>query len=142
MKKPIWIITALIIVVAICAFLLPFDKDFDGKELWENATYTQDTALGDGERYFNLIVTAGEKSISLRILTDKNTVGDALKGVKLIDGEEGPYGIYIKSVNGILADYDVDKSYWAFSKDGVSLSTGADATAFENNDTFELVYTK
>jgi len=142
MKKPIWIIAALIIVVVICAFLIPSNRDFDGKELWENAAYTQDTALGDGERYFNLVVTAGEKSVTFGILTDRNTVGDALKDVKLIDGEEGPYGIYIKKVNGILADYDIDKSYWTFSKDGVSLSTGADDTAFENNDTFELVYTK
>ena len=60
----------------------------------------------------------------------------------LIEGENGAYGIYIKTVNGILADYDIDQSYWAVSKNGEAATTGVDGISFLDGEHYELVYTK
>ena len=60
----------------------------------------------------------------------------------LLEGDEGPYGLYVKKVNGITADYDVDQSYWGFYKNGEYMMTGIDMTEFADGEHYELVYTK
>ena len=87
------------------------------------------TELGQGATTIYLDVTdkAGTTT-RFTVHTDKPTVGEALQTVGLIDGEEGPYGLYVKSVNGITADYDADQTYWAFYINGEMAPTGADST--------------
>ena len=60
----------------------------------------------------------------------------------MIEGEMGAYGMYIKSVNGVQADYDVDQAYWAVYQDGEYLMTGVDSTEVSDGAHYELVYTK
>ena len=62
------------------------------------------------------------------VQTNEKTVGEALQKLGVIDGEEGDYGLYIKTVNGITADYNKDGVYWAFYVDGEYAMTGADMT--------------
>ncbi|MBQ7660763.1 MAG: DUF4430 domain-containing protein, partial [Clostridia bacterium] len=65
---------------------------------------------------------------SFTVHTDKSTVGEALVDAGLIAGDMGPYGLYVKSVNGVRADYDKDGCYWAFYIDGEMAMQGVDAT--------------
>ena len=77
------------------------------------------------------------------IKTDpENNLRKALEAESLIAGDEGPYGLYIKVVDGITADYDVDRSWWGLYKDGEMLMTGVDSTPIADGDHFELVYSK
>ena len=62
--------------------------------------------------------------------------------MRIITGEMGPYGMYIKTVNGILADYDVDQTYWAFYVDGEYALSGVDTTPIEAGRVYSLVLTK
>ncbi len=110
--------------------------------VWDNATYTEDTALGEGSKILKIVVKAQEKEITFTIATDAEMVGEALLENGLIAGEESEYGIYIKEVNGMTADYDVDQSYWGFYQNGEYMMTGVDQTAFADGDQYELVYTK
>ncbi len=110
--------------------------------LWKSATYTEDVTLGEGSTSIDVEVKAGEKAITITINTDADNLEDALLGAQLVEGEEGAYGLYIKTVNGILADYDVDQSYWAMYKDSEYLTASAKETAISSGDCFELVYTK
>ena len=54
----------------------------------------------------------------------------------------GEYGLYIKKVNGILADYSVDMSYWSFYINGEMASTGVDGAKIDETAVYSLVYTK
>ncbi len=110
--------------------------------LWENAVYLEDTSFGNGQKAVAVEVKAGEKSITFTIYTDAKFLGEALFAHELIDGEMGQFGMYIKSVNGITADYDVDQSYWGFFKNGEYMMTGVDATPIADGEHYELVYTK
>jgi hypothetical protein len=65
----------------------------------------------------------------------------ALENAGLISGEEGAYGLYVKVVDGVTADYDVDGSYWSLTKNGV-LCSGVDSTEIADGDHFEFTYTK
>lgn len=127
----------LIIAIFLCACSSPSEVD-----LWENATYTEDTVLGNGSKTITVEVTAKEKSITFTIKTDKETVGDALKEHNLISGEEGAYGLYVKKVNGIEADYSKTKSYWAFCESGKSMLTGVDGAKLKDGNSYGLIWTK
>jgi len=110
-------------------------------DVWANAVYTDDTELGNGSEKLEVEVRAEEKSVVFTIHTNKKTVGEALLEHNLISGENGAYGMYVKEVNGIIADYDVNQCYWSFSRNGEYLQTGVDRTEFESGEHFELVYT-
>ena len=78
--------------------------------LWANATYVQDTEFGEGAKTTVVEVNVNNQVVKFTIHTDKDTVGAALLEHDLIAGEDGAYGLYIKVVNGITADYDIDQS--------------------------------
>jgi len=87
------------------------------------------TVLGEGETEFMFTVTdADGNEKQFEIHTDKTVVGEALMEVGLLEGEDGPYGLYVKKVDGIEADYDKDGTYWAFYIDGEYAMTGVDVT--------------
>ena len=82
---------------------------------------------------------------NFRITTEREMVGEALLDEGLIEGEDGPYGLYVKTVNGITADYDVDGTYWAFYIGGIDrqyATTGVDATPVEDNGVYSFQISK
>ena len=110
--------------------------------IWNDALYTEDTTLGSGSTAFTLIVSAEDKSITVTVNTDKETVGEALLEHNFIEGDAGDYGLYVKKVNGMLADYDVDQTYWAFYENDEYAMSGVDATAITAGVTYKLERTK
>jgi len=101
--------------------------------------YGEDCALGEGATQFELTVADDQgEEIIFDISTDQTTVGAALQELGLIEGEEGDFGLYIKSVNGIIADYDVDGTYWAFYINGEYAMSGVDTTEIEEGATYAL----
>ena len=114
----------------------------DAQGLWENATYRKDMTFGEGAKTVVVEVKVEEQSVIFTIQTDKDTVGAALLEHDLISGDEGAYGLYVKKVNGITADYDVDQSYWAFYINGEMAMTGVDGTDIKEGETYQLAYTK
>ncbi|MBR4289815.1 MAG: DUF4430 domain-containing protein [Oscillospiraceae bacterium] len=98
--------------------------------------------MGEGATSFYLTVKDVDGTVTkFQINTDATTVGEALLALELIAGDESDYGLYVKVVNGITADYDVDKSYWAFYIDGEYALTGVDATDIVAGTTYELAKT-
>lgn len=95
--------------------------------------------LGEGEMQFALTITDGDGAQThITVNTDAATVGEALETLGLIQGEEGAYGLYVETVNGITADYDADKTYWAFYINGEYAMTGVDAKEIVTGDSYEL----
>ena len=94
----------------------------------------RDTAVSFTLKVIDLDGNVTEKTVK----TKKWTVGEALLKEEIISGEEGPYGIYIKTVNGITADYDTDKTYWAFYIGDEYAMTGVDKTEITDGATYTL----
>ena len=85
--------------------------------------------LGEGKTKFTfMVVDKDGNETEFEIHTDKETVGQALQELNLIAGENSEYGLYVKTVNGITADYDTDKVYWAFYVNGTYATSGVDTT--------------
>lgn len=138
MKK----IVSVVLVVLLCLGVSACSKTETNVDLWKNATYTEDTELGDGAKTVLIEVAAEDKSVTFTINSDKSILGDALAEHKLIEGEKGAYGLYVKKVNGIEADYDKNKAYWGINKNGEGLMTGVDGVKFKDGEHYEFVYTK
>lgn len=95
--------------------------------------------LGEGSKEFALTVTDKDgNETQFEIHTDKEMVGEALQELNLIDGEEGEYGLFVKTVNGITADYDTDGVYWAFYVNGEYATSGVDVTQITEGASYAL----
>lgn len=105
----------------------------------EQSTSAETREVGEGARHFTLSVfddTGAERRFLVH--TDRETVGEALLEVGLISGEDGPYGLYIKTVDGITADYDKNGRYWSFYVDGAYAMQSADATPITDGALYAL----
>ena len=135
-----------IAAVVVLALMMVLGLSACGKKeavnLWDNAKWTEDVSLGEGNKTVEVEIEMEEKSITLTIASDKDILGEILLDHEVIEGEMGAYGMYIKSVNGVQADYDVDQAYWAVYQDGEYLMTGVDSTEVSDGAHYELVYTK
>lgn len=95
--------------------------------------------LGEGKSTFSLIIADKDgNETHVEIHTDKTIVGEALEEIGLLEGEEGPYGLFIKKVNGISADYDKDGVYWAFYVGSEYAMEGIDQTTLEEGAEYAL----
>ena len=97
------------------------------------------TELGEGSKTFELTIEDKEGVLhSYRIHTDEEMVGYALIEHALIEGEQGQYGMYIKSVLGQTLDYETDGMYWAFYVNGEYALTGVDQTPIQADTAYLL----
>ena len=99
----------------------------------------KENSVGSGDKSFTFIVTDGDgNEETFEVKSDAQTVGQALIDEGLLEGEEGPYGLYVKTVNGITADYETDGTYWAFYINGEYAMTGVDTTDIVAGDNYAL----
>lgn len=131
----------ILILAAVC-MLSACASDTTKSDLWENALYLENAEIGAGDKTIELEIITMDKTVALTVKTDKDNLEDALTEHSLISGEKGPYGMYVKLVNGIEADYDKDKTYWSLSKNGEYLTTGVSDTKIADEDKYEFTYIK
>ena len=109
----------------------------------QETNFTNATVLGEGQTsfYFTVVDKEGQETY-FEIHTDKTIVGDALLEHNLIAGDESEYGLYVKVVNGITADYNVDATYWAFYVNDEYAVSGVDSTAIKEGDVYSFKVSK
>lgn len=98
--------------------------------------------------------SAGSKSITLTVIDDTgaetvydvNTdaeylveVFDEVDGLT-VEGEDGDYGLYINTVNGLTADFNTNGAFWSvYVNDEVGMN-GASTQPVVDGDEYSLVY--
>lgn len=128
-----WLLCMMLIVaMALTTVGCGTDEQNGGQPATEQNGDSNVTVLGEGKTKFGFtVVDKDGNATEFEIHTDKATVGEALLELNLIAGDAGEYGLYVKQVNGITADYDVDQTYWAFYVNDAYATAGVDATAVE-----------
>ncbi len=134
----------LVLIAATALTLTACKKETDtATSSVESVNEETTSKVGEGKTEFAFRVTDKEgNSTEFIVCTDKTIVGEALLEAGLIEGEEGQFGLYVKKVNGIVADYDIDKTYWAFYVDGEYGMTGVDQTKIEEGKVYEFRVSK
>ena len=112
------------------------DKENSSSTVSDSVNATAEV-VGEGQTSFGFTVTHKDGSQKeFEVATDKKTVGEALVDAELISGDDGDYGLYVKTVDGETLDYDTDGYYWSFLIDGEYAQTGVDATDIEDGKTY------
>ena len=97
--------------------------------------------LGKGKTTFKLeVIDDKGVTTTYTIKTDEKTVGAALLKLDLISGDETEYGLYVKTVTGITADWDADQGWWGFYIGNDMAATGIDATDITAGAVYKLKY--
>lgn len=140
-KRNLSIILCIVIVAAISLFTIGCtDKDTTGitsPETTGSDVSETPEVIGQGEKKFFFITEDKEgKETKWEVHSDEDTVGKALMAEGIIEGEDGPYGLYVKTVNGTTLDYDKDGLYWAFYENGEYALTGVDQTEITEGQTY------
>ena len=74
------------------------------------------------------------------IAAQGETLREALEQEKLVEGEDGQYGLFIKSADGETAD-DGNQEWWCVTKGGEQVNTGVDGVKIADGDVYELTLT-
>ena len=118
------------------------ENQIPAEGIWKDATYRTAKVLGQGKKEFDLKVVAEGKSLTFTVKTDEENLGKALLEAGIVEGEEGAYGLYIKKGDGMLADYDINQTYWSFCIDGEAQMSGVSSVTVSGGEEFELVLAK
>jgi len=122
-KKGTWIAGALLLAVCVLAACLA-------------VMYKPKTTVGEKE--VTIVVVHGDETKKEFVCrTDAEYLREVLEEQELIEGEDGPYGIFIKAVDKETAD-DSRQQWWCITKGGEQVNTSADQTPVQNGEQYEL----
>lgn len=72
--------------------------------------------------------------------TQAKTLGEAMREIDIVVGEDGPYGIFVTAVDNEFVDSALEQ-WWCFTKDGETMMTGIDDTMIADGEHYEAVFT-
>jgi hypothetical protein len=98
---------------------------------------------GDAEQKLQFTVIVTHKDLTEKIFlyeVEPGKLGDVLEEAGLIVSQGADDGMF-HTVDGEKADWNTDKSYWAFYEENDYAMTGIYDTDIVNGRTYKLVYT-
>lgn len=88
------------------------------------------------------VINSADESTIYELNTDVEYLRQAMDEAEGLtyDGTEGEYGIMISTVNGEVADYNVNGAYWGFYVNGEYCNYGIDTQPVLDGDAFVIEY--
>ncbi len=128
------------IIAAVIALSMIFSLCACGETQKDVTTSTDSVSVEtkDSKTFTFEVVDVNGNKTQTSIVSDVELLGEALQNLGYIKGEPGPYGLYVKEVNGIIADYDTDGTYWAlYINDEMSVK-GVDQVSIADGDIYSF----
>ena len=143
-KKLLSLTICIVLIAAMALFTIGCNDNANTTDpvssgVTQTVTDNEVAKVGEGATQFEFtVVDADGKETKFEVSTDKTTVGEALLDAGLIAGEEGAYGLYVKTVNGTTLDFNTDGKYWAFYVNGEYAMSGVDTTDIVSGETYSF----
>lgn len=125
-KKLIIAVVALVAVIAVMAGIFVVTRP--------------ETVSGGKEITVTVVHKDGTEKV-FEYATSAEYLGEVIVSEGLVNGEEGPYGLYFDTVDGEIADWNVDQSYWSILIGEEYATVGADGIVLTDGGEYSLVYT-
>ncbi len=89
------------------------------------------------------VVDSKQETQSYSVTTDGEYLIDAMNDAEglTFSGSESEYGFTVSEINGEVADFNVDSSYWAFYVNDEYCNYGVSEQVINDGDVFRIVYT-
>ena len=123
MNKKTLIIALAALIVVVAAF----------SGIW--AATRPETQTGDKTITVQIVKKDSERTVTIN--TDAEMLRGALDQENLVQGEEGEFGLFIKTVDGYTAD-DAAQEWWCITKGGEDVYTGVESTPIADGDQYEI----
>ncbi len=94
----------------------------------------------EGSKTIEISITHKDGTVKeLTLHTDARYLLDAIreKYPDLIQGEQGQYGMYIKTIDGYTCD-SAKQEWWGYTKSGEYVETGVELTPIYDGDSYEF----
>ena len=145
MKKIIGLLLIIAMMLSLCVCMQSCNDEVEETQgtsgelsgLWKNATYTENTSIGEGSKTVTCKIELEGKSITITLKTDKTVLGEALYEHKLVNDPS-----FFDTLNGVKADWSADKAYWCFYIGDEMANVGIDDAKISGGEQFKFVYTK
>ncbi len=99
-------------------------------------------ATEDGSKKITVEVMHKDGSTkTFNCTTTEEYLAPVLVSEKIVEDNQGEYGLYILVADGERADYAEDGAYWSLLQNGEAAATGASEVVIHDGDSFSLVYT-
>ena len=133
-KSMLSFIVCMVLIAAMALFTIGCNDNSTTSEPTDNILDETDVReLGNGATQVSFtVVDQNGKESHFVIYTDKTILSDALLEHNLIAGEDGEYGLYVKTVNGTTLDYNKDGKYWAFYVNDAYATKGVEKTEIDD----------
>ena len=121
-KKTVLAILILVVLVAaaaVCWFA------FGPKAIAGSKTVVVDVIHKDGQ------------TNTFTLETDAEYLGEAMQEQGLLEGEDGPYGMYVLTVDGETVD-EANQEWWGYTKSGEQVNYGVDQCPIADGDHYEF----
>lgn len=84
-----------------------------------------------------------QETTTYEVRTDAEFLRQAMEETEGLSfsGTESEYGMMVDTVNGLIADYNANGSYWAFYVNGEYCNYGIDTQPVLDGDRFRIEYT-
>lgn len=133
-KSMLSFIVCMVLIAAMALFTIGCNDNSTSSDTTDTILNETDIReLGDGATQVSFtVVDQNGKEAHFIIHTDKTILSDALLEHDLIAGEDGEYGLYVKTVNGTTLDYNKDGKYWAFYVNDAYATKGVEKTEIDD----------
>lgn len=128
MKKKQIIALALVVIVAVAM-------------VFAYQTFSEKST--EGKKSITIeVVNSAEKSTVYEVNTEGEYLIDALKDADGLtySGYEGEYGYTVTEINGEVADFSTDSSYWSFYVNGNYCNYSISQQPVNDGDKFQIIY--
>jgi len=88
------------------------------------------------------VVNNKQELVTYELKTDAEYLRQAMEEAEglTFSGTESQYGLMVESVNGVVADYNVDGGYWSFYVNDDYCMSGIDTQPVYDGDVFLIKY--
>ena len=140
LKRILSLCLVLALITAMALTMVSCDNGSVSTDGTKGTLPTSATEAPEALGTFTLTVTFADGSEQVQDYPyyEEGTLGDCLVDNDIVRGEEGQYGLYIKTVLGETHEYETDGSYWSFYVDGEYATAGVSDTDLTDGAKYQL----
>lgn len=136
------LVLAVLVIGAICLYSSNKDKDVEDAKVARKEVIVQGNKdTSNNKRITIEVINIDGSKQTYGIESDKQFLGEVVKEVAglTVEGDQTPTGLFVKTVNGVYADFNVNQTYWAFYCNDQYCQTGIDTQPVAEGDKFKIV---